>query len=168
MRWAVAGLAALAVGACATTQNDGFASGQLRDASGGRHGDVFARPEGGRIRIDVRANNITPGTYGIHVHAVGRCDGPDFDSAGGHWNPTARRHGRDNPAGMHSGDLPNLIVGAERRATLSFMIDGSYSGADNSLLDVNGASIVIHTAADDYRTDPSGQSGARMICAVLR
>jgi superoxide dismutase, Cu-Zn family len=108
--------------------------------------------------------NMPQGTYAAHVHTTGRCDAPDFTTAGSHWNPTASQHGKDNPQGMHKGDLPNLLVGTDGRGTLEYTIAGADVGA---MLDADGASIVIHTGADDYRTDPSGNSGGRMACGVF-
>lgn len=116
--------------------------------------------DGRRTAIKVEAEGLAPGVHGIHLHAVGRCDGPDFKSAGGHWNPAGRQHGHDNPQGAHLGDLPNLSVGSDGRGTASFTVDGDMADAD-------GTSLVIHADPDDNKTDPSGNSGARIACAVL-
>jgi len=96
----------------------------------------------------------------LHLHAVGRCEGPKFDSAGPHWNPAGRQHGHLNPAGSHLGDLPNLTVSANGRGALNFLVRGG-------LVDADGTALVIHAKPDDYRTDPSGSSGDRIACAVL-
>jgi Cu-Zn family superoxide dismutase len=121
------------------------------------------------LRVRVEAAGLAPGAYGVHLHAVGRCDPPAFASAGPHWNPTARQHGKDNPLGMHMGDLPNLKVGADGRGSYEYAIaDATLAGASaDALLDGDGAAMVIHAQADDYRTDPSGNSGARIACGVL-
>jgi Cu-Zn family superoxide dismutase len=121
------------------------------------------------ISMRVEGANLPPGTHGAHLHQVGRCDPPDFASAGPHWNPTGRQHGRDNPSGAHLGDVPNLVVGSNGRGALEHRIAGARvrSGAA-PLIDADGASLVIHANADDYRTDPSGNSGGRIACAVLR
>jgi len=116
--------------------------------------------DGQRTSIKVAAEGLAPGVHGIHLHSVGRCDGPDFKSAGGHWNPAGRQHGRDNPQGMHLGDLPNLVTGDDGRATASFTVEGDMADAD-------GTSLVIHAKPDDNKTDPSGNSGDRIACAVL-
>ncbi len=112
---------------------------------------------------------MSPGSYGAHLHAVGRCDPPGFESAGPHWNPTGQKHGKDNPAGMHKGDLPNLLVGTDGRGSFEYTIpNAGLSGMlPNRLIDGDGAAVVIHASADDYRTDPSGNSGARIACGVL-
>lgn len=116
--------------------------------------------DGQRTTIRVDAEGLPPGVHGTHLHTVGRCDGPKFESAGAHWNPAGKQHGKDNPQGAHLGDLPNLTVGADGKSRASFAIAGDMADAD-------GTSLVIHAKADDYKTDPSGNSGDRVACAVL-
>jgi superoxide dismutase, Cu-Zn family len=123
---------------------------------------LSAAPNG--LTLHVNAEALAPGTHGIHVHAVGRCDPPDFQTAGPHWNPTDRQHGRDNPQGAHHGDLPNITIGADGRGTLHATLPGATLPA---LFDADGAALIIHAAADDYRTDPSGNSGGRIACGVI-
>jgi Cu-Zn family superoxide dismutase len=120
------------------------------------------------IEVRVQAAGLPPGHYGVHLHAVGRCEGPAFASAGPHWNPTGRQHGSLNPAGHHLGDLPNLDVDAQGAGRLEFAIAGASTSGAEGVFDADGTSLVIHAAADDYRTDPSGNSGARIACGVLR
>jgi Cu-Zn family superoxide dismutase len=108
----------------------------------------------------------------MHLHQVGRCDQggtPTFASAGGHYNPAGRQHGTQNPEGPHAGDLPNVTVGADGRLTLpdSGVVAVMNETARAGLLDPDGTALVIHAQADDYRTDPSGNSGARIACGVL-
>jgi Cu-Zn family superoxide dismutase len=106
------------------------------------------------------------------VHGVGRCDGPDFTSAGPHWNPAGKKHGMNNPEGPHAGDLPNIEVAANGTVVATLTLPGASlfapPSAPGALLDADGASLVIHAAADDYLTDPSGNSGPRIACAVIR
>ena len=91
---------------------------------------------------------------------VGACDGPDFQTAGGHWNPTDAQHGTDNPNGPHAGDMPNLTVAADGTASTSFTLPaGSFAG----LMDGDGSAIVVHEGPDDMRTDPSGDSTDRVV-----
>lgn len=148
----------------------GAAKAVLHDAAGREVGTASARQVGGRIRVRIDGSNLPSGTHGVHVHQAGSCTAPDFSSAGPHWNPTNAQHGRRNPAGSHRGDLPNLVIGQNGRGTLEFTIaDARLSGGDTAMLDDrDGASIVIHAALDDYRTDPSGNSGARIACGVFR
>jgi Cu-Zn family superoxide dismutase len=123
---------------------------------------------GDSIRVRVEAMGMSAGAYGAHVHAVGRCDAPDFTSAGPHWNPAGRQHGKNNPQGMHHGDLPNLTVGTDGRGSFEVTIPGArIAGGSHPLLDADGAAVVIHAGPDDYRTDPSGNSGARIACGIL-
>lgn len=144
------------------------ASAVLRDSAGRSMGTATASQSGDSIRITIDGMNMPPGPHGAHIHMVGRCDPPGFTSAGDHWNPTGQRHGKDNPQGMHMGDLPNLLIGADGRGSLEYTIPGArVSGGPMPLLDGDGAAIVIHAAADDYRTDPSGNSGARIACGVF-
>lgn len=137
----------------------------LMASSGGAPVGTAAVLEGqGGVTLVVTADGVPPGTHGVHLHAVGRCDGPDFKSAGPHWNPAGKQHGRDNPLGAHLGDLPNFEVTGLTEASLTFPIGGLSLA---SLADDDGTSLVIHAKPDDYRTDPSGNSGDRIACAVL-
>jgi len=145
------------------------ARADLVDASGKRVGTVKVRAAGGHgLRITLAVKGLQPGDRGVHLHAVGKCEGPAFTSAGPHWNPEARKHGRDNPDGAHRGDLPNLTVKPGGRGTLEFMLHRAHLLGDGGLLDGDGAAVVIHAKPDDYRTDPSGSSGDRVICGVLQ
>jgi Cu-Zn family superoxide dismutase len=120
------------------------------------------------VEIRVQAAGLPAGHYGVHLHAVGRCEGPDFVSAGPHWNPTGRQHGSLNPQGHHLGDLPNLDVDEHGAGRLEFTIAGATTSGPQGLFDADGTALVIHAGPDDYRTDPSGNSGARIACGVLR
>jgi superoxide dismutase, Cu-Zn family len=123
---------------------------------------VFSEPTGVILRIN--ATGLPAGVHGVHVHAVGRCDVPKFESAGPHWNPTTRKHGHRNPAGFHMGDLGNLGVGADGKLVAGLLVPQATIGG---LRDADGAALVLHAKADDEMTDPSGNSGDRIACAVL-
>jgi len=159
------------LGGCMTNGADvssgDVARAELRDAGGRIVARAQARQVEGGVRISIETSGVSPGTHGVHAHAVGRCDAPGFESAGPHWNPTDREHGAQNPQGPHLGDLPNLTVGSGGRGSLEFHIDGASLRSRDGLLDADGAAIVFHATADDYRTDPSGNSGARIACGVL-
>jgi len=114
--------------------------------------------------LPVAASGLPHGIHGIHLHSVGRCDPPDFASAGPHWNPAGRKHGLNNPAGPHAGDLPNVEVAANGVLGATVVVSGANMA---SLLDADGSALVIHAAADDNITDPSGNSGPRIACAVI-
>ncbi len=144
------------------------ASAALTDATGASKGTATVTETTDGLRLVVDASGLAPGAHGLHLHTVGRCDGPDFTTAGPHWNPTAKMHGRDAPNGPHMGDLPNLIADTDGRGRLEATVAGGrLTGGSMPLLDGDGAAIVIHAAADDYRTDPSGNSGARVACGVF-
>jgi len=160
--------------ACATTEADedeapdANVAADLRDSAGRVVARADASRTDGGVRVRVEASGLAPGTYGAHVHAVGRCDPPGFESAGPHWNPTERQHGAQNPQGPHLGDLPNLSVGTDGEGSLEFTVPAAVlRGGARALLDGDGAAVVVHASADDYRTDPSGNSGARIACGVL-
>jgi superoxide dismutase, Cu-Zn family len=161
-------LAAAAVASAAPANVLGAATAQIRTPGGRTIGSALIPIRSDVIVVQVAVNGLRPGRYAVHLHAVGRCEGPGFESAGPHWNPTERRHGRLNPQGHHLGDLPNLEIAANGTGRLEFTIPGTgaWDGA-YPLFDADGASIVIHAAPDDYRTDPSGNSGTRFACGVL-
>lgn len=120
------------------------------------------------LRVTVRAMGITPGEHAVHIHTVGVCAAPDFMSAGGHWNPTMRQHGMNNPQGMHMGDMPNMQVASDGTGVLEFTIAGAMiSGGATPLLDADGASVVIHAGPDDMMSDPAGNAGGRIACGIL-
>jgi superoxide dismutase, Cu-Zn family len=180
--WLTIGGAALAA-ACATDRDPAGADGaavtsavgpavlaaDLRDAEGRVRAHATVEQSGDSLRVRIESAGMSPGAYGAHLHTTGRCDPPGFTTAGAHWNPTGQMHGKDNPKGMHKGDLPNLLVGSDGRGSFEYTIpNAGLSGMlPNRLIDSDGASVVIHAKADDFRTDPSGNSGARIACGVL-
>lgn len=161
-------LAPLLATACMTAgEPQGPAPVPLINALGARIGTVRALPTPAGLDFRIDASGLPPGVHGIHVHAVGRCDPPDFSSAGGHWNPARRQHGFENPAGHHAGDLMNVTVAPNGVLHTNVTLANGPAGAPAALNDADGAALVIHAAPDDYRTDPSGNSGARIACAVI-
>jgi len=140
----------------------------LKDATGKEVGEAQFTQDQNGISVEVSAAGLTPGLHGTHVHMTGKCDGPDFKSAGGHWNPTSHQHGLENPQGSHKGDLPNMNVSADGTGSVHFSIPGGVlKGAEGVLLDADGAAIVIHAGPDDMKTDPAGNSGDRIACGVI-
>lgn len=144
------------------------ATAVIRNSAAVQVAQATASQAGPGIGMRVEATGMPPGVYGVHVHSAGRCDAPDFATAGPHWNPTGQQHGKNNPQGMHKGDLPNLMVGTDGRGSLEIVVPtASVSQGATPLLDADGSAIVIHERADDYRTDPSGNSGTRIACGVF-
>jgi superoxide dismutase, Cu-Zn family len=119
------------------------------------------------ISVKGRLTGLPPGEHGIHLHTTGKCDPPKFTSAGDHWNPTKRQHGSRSPQGPHLGDMPNITVGSDSSADVNATTAGGTVSGDNALLDADGAAVVVHAKADDYRTQPSGNSGDRIACGVV-
>lgn len=139
------------------------------NAQGQKIGTATVHPSGGGVRINVEVSQLPPGTHGIHIHAVGKCEGPAFTSAGAHFNPASKKHGKDNPEGPHAGDLLNIDVGTDGTGKASLSDPNVILGAGpNSLFHEGGTALVIHEKADDYKTDPAGNSGARIACGVIR
>jgi Cu-Zn family superoxide dismutase len=141
---------------------------EIIDANGQILGSVRVTQEPEGARIVTNLIGLPAGVHGVHLHAAGRCDTPGFTTAGAHFNPGMKQHGSMNPAGTHAGDLPNITVGDDRRASYDVVSTGlRLADGPAPLLGLDGAAIVIHAAADDYKTDPSGNSGARIACGIL-
>ena len=130
-------------------------------------GEAIAADGDGKILLKVNVKGLVAGEYGVHIHSIGNCEAPDYKSAGGHWNPAQAEHGLNNPKGAHKGDIPNLVVAENGTGSLEASIDASLAGETNSLLDADGASFMVHAGPDDLATDPSGNSGARIMCGVF-
>jgi Cu-Zn family superoxide dismutase len=139
----------------------------MRDASGQDLGTLTLTPGGQGIAVAGRLTGLPPGEHGIHLHAVGRCDAPKFESAGDHWNPTNSQHGTATPKGPHSGDLPNLTVAGDSSVTVQATTPGGMLRDSLGLLDTDGAAVIVHAKPDDNRTQPSGGSGDRIACGVV-
>ncbi len=140
----------------------------LLAADGSQKGTAQVVETAEGLTVTVSVTGLPAGTHAAHVHTTGACTAPDFASAGGHWNPTKHQHGKDNPQGMHMGDMPNILLGADGSGTLEYTIPGGkLASGDAPLLDADGAAIVIHAAADDMKTDPTGNAGGRLACGVL-
>ena len=141
---------------------------QLRDAAGAEVGQATLVEQQGGVHLSLAVHGLSPGVHGLHLHAVGTCQGPDFKSAGGHFNPTGKKHGWKSPQGHHAGDLPNLTVGPDGAGRLEVTVEGvTLSPGPTSLLGPGGTSLVVHAGPDDEVTDPAGNSGARVACGPL-
>lgn len=144
------------------------AAAPLRDAEGKTLGVALFVQEAQGVRISVTVKGLSPGEHGIHIHAVGKCEPPDFLSAGPHFNPANKQHGLNNPEGPHAGDLPNIVVGEDGSAVYEYVTDRvALTPGGNSLFDEDGSALVIHAGPDDQMTDPAGNSGARVLCGVI-
>ena len=145
----------------------------LRNAAGDSVGWArLTQATAGSVDVEVEVGTTSPGDHGVHFHAVGTCDGggeSPFGSAGGHHNPAGRKHGLENPEGPHNGDLPNLTTDSTGRGMLRASTDRvTLAAGTASLFDADGSALVVHAGADDQKTDPSGNSGSRVACGVIR
>jgi superoxide dismutase, Cu-Zn family len=164
-------LMAISAGCRGMPRGERHASATLQDSSGRQVGTIRLTDAGASgVVVDASVDGLAAGQHGIHFHAVGQCVAAGaFSSAGGHANPTNRKHGLENPDGPHAGDLPNLVVGADQRGTLRVTTPRVTLGSGaGSLLDADGTAVVVHATQDDQRTDPAGNSGARVACGVVR
>lgn len=140
----------------------------LLSANGETVGAGQLLTDGSTLSLAVTVNGLEPGEHGFHLHTTGRCKAPDFKSAGGHLNPDNNEHGTLNPQGAHLGDLPNLVAGATRSASVEVDIGRDTPIRRSQMFDADGTALVIHAGPDDYRTDPAGNAGARVACGVMQ
>jgi Cu-Zn family superoxide dismutase len=144
------------------------AAAEMKNAQGQTVGNATLAQVGGGVRVVLEVRGLPSGPKGVHIHTVGKCDPPDFNSAGEHFNPDGKKHGLQNPEGPHAGDLPNITIGADGSGRLESMNEriGLDSGA-RSLFDADGSALVIHAAPDDFKTDPTGNTGGRIACGLI-
>lgn len=144
------------------------ARAKLVDGTGSEIGTATFQESSDGVGIRVEISKLPPGTHAMHLHTVGECHGPEFKSAGAHFNPFERKHGLENPDGPHAGDLPNFEVGAEGTSTILVTAKlVTLREGKNSLFQPGGTCLVIHATADDYKTDPAGNAGARIACGII-
>ena len=140
---------------------------ELKDAQGKAVGSILIWDQGPGVALQLDLHDLTPGEHALHFHQVPKCEGPDFKSAGGHFNPDSKKHGFDNPEGHHAGDIRNFTVGADGKAKAKLEnSEVTLKDGPHSLL-TSGAAIVVHAKADDYKTDPAGNSGDRIACGAI-
>lgn len=125
----------------------------------------------GLVNVEIATISLPAGTHGIHFHEAGKCDGGTtaFSTAGAHYNPMGMEHGLQNPRGPHAGDNPNIVIPASGVGKVAFSTDRiSLTPGTRTLFDADGSSLVVHANADDQVSNPSGNSGARIACGVVR
>jgi Cu-Zn family superoxide dismutase len=144
------------------------ATASLIDSTGARVGVATFSDSAGTGRLAVSVTGLAPGRHGMHIHENGTCTPPDFESAGSHFNPDRKQHGTQNPKGPHAGDLPNLVVEEDGSADTTLAVPATLlAEGPASILGTPQHSLVIHADPDDEKTDPSGNSGGRVVCGVI-
>jgi Cu-Zn family superoxide dismutase len=140
----------------------------LKTSTGEDAGEaIFRGGAGGSVTLTLELKNLPPGDHGVHLHVNPVCEAPAFTTAGGHFNPDKKQHGLLNPMGHHNGDLPgNVTIGADHTGEASWQIKGVSltAGDPDSVL---GTAIMVHEKPDDFKTDPTGNAGARIACGVI-
>jgi Cu-Zn family superoxide dismutase len=168
--WSLVAVAVLVTGCTAVPLSPvgTSAMAEVRDARNRVVGRATLTEVSGGVRIVLEARGLPPGAKGVHLHAVGTCEPPAFASAGEHFNPQNKQHGVLNPSGPHAGDLPNLTIETDGTGRLETFTDRvTLAAGPTSLFDADGSAIVVHGAPDDFRTDPTGNSGARIACGAI-
>lgn len=142
---------------------------ELKDVAGAVKGVATLSSTKDGVKIRLRAHGLEPGEHALHFHQVAKCEGPDFKTAGPHFNPAGKQHGMQNPQGSHAGDMPNFKAKKNGNANFTY-VNKAVSLTDEggkSLFANGGTAIIIHAKADDYKTDPSGNAGDRVACGVI-
>jgi superoxide dismutase, Cu-Zn family len=158
----------LASGCLSLPASAQVAKATLKDAAGKTVGEATLVQTNEGVLVRLQVNGVAPGEHAFHVHAVGKCD-PPFESAGGHFNPSTKKHGLAATDGPHAGDMPNLHIPSNGDLSIEVLnsIVTLQKGPPNSVFDSDGSALVIHAKADDYKSDPAGNAGDRVACGVI-
>ena len=130
-------------------------------------GTVTFVQEGRKVFVIAEVLGLKPGPHGFHVHEKGDCSAADFSSAGGHFNPDGQPHGDPSAGAHHVGDMPMLVADASGKATARAELRSMSIGGGGTT-DIVGKAVVVHADADDFRSQPAGNSGARVACGVIK
>ena len=144
------------------------AAADLRDAAGAVVGRATLDRDGNALEVNLTVDRMSAGVRAFHLHTTGRCDAPDFTSAGGHLNPFGKSHGQLSGDGKHLGDLPNVVINSDGSAVAAGTLEGSAEDLLPLIFDNDGTAVMLHGGADDYVSDPAGAAGPRIACGVLR
>ena len=160
--------AALVVAGCASmTMSSPRATATLAPTAGNQAGGTITfTPNGDKVRVVAHVTGLAPGSHGFHIHERGDCSAADAMSAGGHFNPADKPHGNPSTSERHAGDMPMLEADASGNAKLDVTLDAMTLHSDAA--GIIGRSVIVHKDPDDYKTQPTGNSGARVACGVIR
>lgn len=141
----------------------------LKDTEGNAVATANLTQENDGVHVSMDVDGLPEGTHAFHVHEKGVCEPPDFESAGGHYNPTDMKHGKLNPEGPHAGDFDNIEVDESGKAHVEFTTTQITleHGKETTLYTDEGTSLVIHADPDDYKSQPAGDAGDRIACGVI-
>lgn len=168
MQWGMTALGVALVAGVATVGAQAPVKVDMKGGQGQSIGTATVSSSMGAVHIQLDLKGLKPGLHGLHVHAVGKCEGPGFTTAGGHLNPTNKKHGLLSPDGPHAGDMDNFTVAADGTAKGMVMAKGITFGSEpNSVFAGGATALVVHAGPDDGKTDPSGGSGDRIACGVI-
>ena len=155
------------LGLCSTSMGQQMsATATLTPTSGNTAmGTATFIQKGDRVTVVAKVSGLSPGSHGFHIHDKGDCSSGDGMSAGGHFNPTGKPHGDPSAPDHHAGDMPMLVADASGNASLS--ADLSPVTIGTGATDLIGRAVIVHKDPDDYKTQPTGNSGARVACGVI-
>lgn len=158
----------LAVAGAAHAQKTSSAHADLVDSQGDKIGTAKLTQTKKGVKIDLQVSKLPPGDHAFHIHTVGKCDPPGFQTAGAHFNPEGKKHGLKNPEGPHDGDMVDVVVKADGNAKATAVDSRVTLGSGkNSLFQEGGTALVIHAKPDDNVTDPAGNAGDRIACGII-
>jgi superoxide dismutase, Cu-Zn family len=153
---------------CSLHRSGERATADLKDKDGKSVGTASFRDTGDGVLVRVNVKGLSAGLHAVHIHAVGKCEGPAFTSAGGHFNPGQKKHGYKSPDGAHAGDLPNMLIAKDGSGRFEALTDAvTLRSGPNSVFDADGSALVVHVGVDDNVTDPTGNAGDRAACGVI-